>query len=82
MSTMNATSFERAAAIGAMIPPSLWPIRPNLVGVDVRSFLQESRAPDEHVAREVLACRGLDRPGRSADSAVVDRRTAIPRRVR
>ena len=71
MSTMNATSFDRAAAIGAMIPPSLWPIRPIFLGSISFRSLEEVEAR-EHVAREVFARRRLDGAGRAADAAVVD----------
>ena len=68
---MKATSGDRAATIGAMTPPSLWPIRPICLRVDLLAALEEGDAGQD-VAGEVVAGRRRRAAGRAADAAVVD----------
>ena len=69
--TMNATSFDRAAAIGAIRPPSLWPIRPIFAGsISFRPFRKATPA-SASPAKSSLVERGR-RARRAADTAVID----------
>ena len=68
--TMNATSPDCAAAIGATIPPSLWPSRPIRFGVDLGAALEE-RHRGEGVGGEVRGGGTLALRGGAADAAVV-----------
>ena len=79
--TMKATSLERAATIGAMIPPSLWPIRPilwlSMSGRDLRTAIPASTSPAKSSLVD-LATLPLEPPTPRSST----RSTAMPRRVK
>ena len=78
--TMKATSVDRAATIGAMTPPSLWPIRPIACRVDLAPRLEEGDAGQD-VAGEVVAGEFIVSPVEPPTPRSSTRSTAIPRRV-
>ena len=69
--TIKATSLDRAATSGAINPPSLWPIRPILRGIDLGPRLEKCD-PCENVAGEVFAGRLRNASRRASDAAIID----------
>ena len=60
INTMNAMSSDCDAAIGATIPPSLWPIRPIRAGWMSLRFLSRSTAAMTSAAKSSLVACDTD----------------------
>ena len=79
--TMNDTSFDRDAMMGAMMPPSLWPMRPTFFASTSLRFLRKLTADSASCAKSSVVAplyEPVDLPMPRSST----RSTARPLRVR
>ena len=79
--TMNATSGLRAATMGAITPPSLWPSSPILRGFTSARALRYARPASASVAKSAVVEVAMLPPDLPTPRSSA-RNTTIPLRVR